>query len=218
MRTYAKNIADAPKQENMIDRRFWRRRRSLFNWRYLYNYLKAQVGRKWDDIWSDIAAMYDIRNYSDAEFRKQIKDEVYFDVTLDEKGMYDRVGGNIRACGRAKYYVDLNDGILKILPQDKRYRYTPPKSKIVRFNGFEYYKHDGIWYEVVSKPLSEIHRINLSWMPEYNHRYIYKDSFGNEIYDCSAAYNESVALVSKRQVGKKVVRRINDFLERNYYD
>lgn len=215
MRVYDKDIADAPKQETMINRRFWRRWRSLFNWKYMHKYLKAQVGRPWNDVWADIAATHDVRNYGEAQFREAAKDEVYFDVYLTEDGMFDRKGGRLYSYRRDTFYVD-EDGILKALPQDKRYRYTPPESKIVRLNGLEYYKYDGIWYEVVSRPLKEIRSIKLDWLPSL--RMYYKDIFGVYHDECQRTYNESIALVSKRQVGKRVIRRINKFLESKYYD
>ena len=130
--------------------------------------------------------------------------------------MYDRKGGRLYSYRTDEYYVDEN-GILKVVPKDNRYRYTPPESKIIRFNGFEYYKHDGIWYEVVSRPLAQIRTIKLDWMP-LSYRMYYKDVFGVYHDECQRTYNEAIALVSKRQVGKKVIHKINDYLESKYFD
>mgnify|MGYP006055029247 CR=1 FL=1 len=138
MRTYSKNLADAPKRERISRSRYHSRWRALFNWTYMRKYLKSQVGRPWNDIWSDIAATHDVRNYGDMEFREAVKGRVYFDVIINEDGMYDRKGGRLFAWRGDTLYVDA-DGILKTLPQDKRYRHQKPESKIVRFNGLEYY-------------------------------------------------------------------------------
>lgn len=217
MRTYDKDIANAPKRERISHSRYHSRWRALFNWAYMRKYLKSQVGRPWNDVWADIAATHDVRNYSDAQFREEVKDLVYFDVYINEDGMFDRHGGRIFSYRCGTYYVDA-EGILKAIPQDKRYRHVPPESKIIRINGLEYYKHDGIWYEVVTKPLSEIRKINLNWMPGYSERYFFKDAFGYYPDECDMYYHEKVACISKRQVGKRVINRINKFLESKYYD
>ena len=167
-------------------------------------YLKSQVGRLWNDIWSDIAATHDVRNYSDLEFRDAIKQRVYFDVVVDENGMLDRNGGRLFAWRGYTFYVD-SDGILKSLPQDKRYRYQKPSSKIVRLNGLEYYNHENIWYEVVTEPATK-HRS--SWFGDYYH-----DAFGFHVGTAHRTYNEDVVVTKKKQCGKKTIKKINKYLE-----
>lgn len=166
-------------------------------------YLKSQVGRLWNDIWSDIAAAHDVRNYSDLEFREAIKGQVYFDVIINEDGMYDRKGGRLFAWRGIKFYVDEN-GILKALPQDKRYRYQKPESKIVRLNGLEYYNHDGIWYEVVTEPSKKYRSM---WFGDYYH-----DVFGFRFGTAHRTYNEDVIITKKKQCGKKIIKKINKHL------
>lgn len=214
MRSYAKDLENKPKTQRMRDGYSrWRRWRALFNWAYMRKYLKSQVGRKWDDVWSDIAATHDVRNYSDAEFRDAIKSWVHFDVVINEDGMYDRKGGRLYSYRTDEYYVDEN-GILKIIPKNKRYRYSPPKSKFVRFNGFEYYKHEGLWYEVVTKSVKDIHRLPTeNWF-----KFSYVDAFGVPYYNAFSHYKEESVVVTKRAVGKRVIRKINQFLESKYYD
>ena len=124
-----KDLSEAPKRERISRSRYHSRWRALFNWAYMHKYLKAQVGRPWNDIWSEIAATHDVRNYSDAEFRDALKGRVHFDVYINEDGMYDRKGGRLYSYRTDEYYVDEN-GILKVVPKDNRYRYTPPESKI----------------------------------------------------------------------------------------
>lgn len=216
MRTYPNKLDEAPKKERMRDGYGYREWRMLFDWRYMRKYLKSQVGKHWNDVWSDIAATHDVRNYNEAEFRKWAKDYVYFDVYIDEDGVYQRDVGRIHTWRSPGLYVDMESGILKLLPNDRRYRRQKQESKIVRIDGGEYYKHEGIWYEVVTQPIPQAKMVN-DWLSRYSMMY-YGDAFGNAYYNATGIYKEPVIVKSKRQVGKRVIRRINKYLESRYYD
>lgn len=218
MRTYPHKLDESPKTESVRkgkERRYRYRYRkySMFNWRKLKNFIKAQVGRTWDEVWSEISENNDWRVASEDAFRESFKEKIRFDVYVDENGDFQSVDwrGMVWSQWSDTFYVEKDTGILKYIPKTKKRRYIPRESNIVHLNGLEYFKHEGLWYEVVTVSFKEFENY---W---YYH-WKTGDAFNIPSYEAYRYYNEAVRVIRKKQVGKKMIRKINDYLESLHYD
>lgn len=97
----------------------------------LKRFLRKRVGKKWNDVWSEICRS------TNGVMGSHLKDHVDWMVERNRPVGY-RISG--------EFYVD-DHGILKeseTKPKTKRSR----KLKIVKLNGQDYYNHQDIWYRV----------------------------------------------------------------------
>ena len=129
-------------------------RRNHTGWRFefgdrlnpLRSFLKQNVGRPWDDVWSDVCRHNDARNVRGRHLREHVKQYVTGAGGQEGLGRWYR---------RNDFYVD-DAGILQHDDDRRRYRYRPKydadKCKIgdnlyERVNGCWFQ----IWYEKVEK-------------------------------------------------------------------
>lgn len=112
----------------------------------LYGFLKKNVGRPWDDVWSEICDVNDSRNIRGYHLREHVKQYVIGAGGQEGLGRWYR---------RGEFYVD-DDGILRYDNARYRLRYPtehdPDKCKI----GDNHYERINscwfqIWYESVEK-------------------------------------------------------------------
>lgn len=216
MRSYIKDIADLPKAEKMREgyerRRRYRRRYSYGKlWNKMKATLKSCVGQVWEDVWSKISEENDYRVFTEDIFRKEFRDKVRFDVYIDEDGNFQSVDWTGMTRWGDTFYVEKDTHILKYIPKTKKRRYVPRESNIVHLNGIEYFKHEGLWYEVVTVSFKEFDNY-------WNYHWNTGDAFSVPSYEAYRYYNEAVRVIRKKQVGKKMIRKINDYLESRYYD
>jgi hypothetical protein len=123
----------------------------------LRRFLMSNVGRRWDDVYSEISANLRADNAVQQHVRDHIRDFVAFNVSRGRWGEVFANGYSVRSLEDAFYplYVDPDDGILKKTPD--RPRPTPYREKVaaeemktkrVMDDGTELRKHEGIWYTV----------------------------------------------------------------------
>lgn len=145
------------------------------NLSYLERFLAKQVGRKWNDIYSEICSTFDRRSAVNAHIFQHLFD--YF-VRAEELLVIDgelyrqnRYFGKPTPLSEAvgfngKMYVDPRDGILKLNPAWKSYAKDKAehqaKEKAKEAETFrvlspvkEMHKLDGVWYVFTLKPLPE---------------------------------------------------------------
>jgi hypothetical protein len=83
----------------------------------LKRYLARQVGRRWDDVFSEICAHLDTGSTVKMHVRQHLGDFVLIGIAYGRKGEMIHDGRVIRPdrrnCRGAEYYVDPDDGILK---------------------------------------------------------------------------------------------------------
>ncbi len=212
------NLDEAPAFEKMREgyerRRSYRRRASYGKlWNKMKATLKAHVGQVWEDVWAKISSENDYRVFTEDVFREEFREKVKFDVYVDDNGDFQSVNwvNMVWSQWSDTFYVEKGTRILKYIPKTKKRRYVPRESNIVSMNNFEYYKHDGLWYEVQTVSLTAFDR-------HWKYYWGGGDAFGTSPYERYQTYNEDVMVIRKRQVGKKVIRKINDQLESRYYD
>jgi hypothetical protein len=128
----------------------------------LRRYLHKQVGRRWDDVYSEIAANLRVTNTVQQHVRDHIKD--YVDLHGQEERwitVFRSGGGRQRVCVSPwkELYVDPADGILKLndlktnrkinrLREERERPVTSVKLDAMR----ELKLIDGVWFEVDYAP------------------------------------------------------------------
>lgn len=181
----------------------------------LRRYLKKQVGRSWNKIYSDFCRNFNRNSNTQNHLIRHALDYVAFNVQYIKEGKdkvpYTSEGYRISSFKNEYFYVCPETGILKIAPKIKS------KPKTVR-NDFKeidgkYYKEkDNIWYEIV---LGKIKRSN-TWygVPIICKDVLYKKN-ADEINDYRYTRKHgfpyvmpNVYCVKKRQLNKKEIRKL----------
>jgi hypothetical protein len=113
----------------------------------LRRYLRKQVGRPWNDVWSEICE--NNKDYMGEHLKLHVEWEVITDCWLDENG--ELTGERGWLFYRPRLYVHPTTGILSF-SQGKTYKSKKPEVRIVEMDGMEYYLHEDIWYRVKTNP------------------------------------------------------------------
>ena len=132
----------------------------------LYRYLDKQVGRKWDDVYSEIMANINLNNAVQFHVWQHLIDLGMVETKTwieRNKVMHHGYFGpeEMRGGYRVAYFVDPNDGVLRKYDRTPRYRTNHCKKHTDRFydkkNPLEYfYKLNGIWYKFgLRKPTAD---------------------------------------------------------------
>ncbi len=189
----------------------------------LRRWLHKQVGRDWDEVWSEICDGLSIRNATTAHVRDHAEQYVEKNCTIGKDGkVCDSRGMTINSGWRwRQWYVDPRDNKLSIAP-DERYRYPKRLPDWVegKDEDHRYYLLHGIWYEVELKPFpllvisrfygdnayyNRVHDLVIAakWKSPKNKKYT-----GSTKDDCKSRYGRFVYAASKRQLGKKEIRQL----------
>lgn len=88
------------------------------NWGALRRWAEKQVGRHWDDVWSDVCAVSDARSTMGRHLRGHVKDVIELDSWIDKKGRvwigkYYSYLADRGTYGHPEIYVDPRDKIVK---------------------------------------------------------------------------------------------------------
>jgi hypothetical protein len=148
----------------------------------LKRFLRSNVGKKWDDVFSELSKRMDIRgavsghifdhifHYVDIEAVKDEDGNVYADIALMDRGITLLYG----------FYV-LEDGILREIKEKKKLRKSNEDSGKVKINIADNRwllknKNTGIWY------LCRFEKTNFSVKKKFQ-TIIECDNYGNRILD-----------------------------------
>jgi len=116
----------------------------------LRRYLRKQVGRRWDTVYSDICHNAPKGSFLGNHVRELVADEVHDRVTISGDEMYGRRGWKVYT---GDLYVCPETNILKVHNADeqrKRYRYhrRPELEMIGVDETHKYVNIDGLWFFV----------------------------------------------------------------------
>jgi hypothetical protein len=112
-----------------------------FSGRYLRRWLRAQVGRPWDDVWSDICQRFDNRSYKGRDIRREVNDHRRRWSNEVETRCYVSVDGQVRnTCDYALVeglYVHPDTGILCYRQESRPYGKAARRRKRQHFTSEE---------------------------------------------------------------------------------
>jgi len=143
---------DAVTHEGMGQRwNFDERRPSRDHLNALRRYLRKQVGRRWDSVYSDICHNAPTGSYLGEHVRELVADEVHDRVTLCGDELYGRRGWKVYT---GDLFVCPETNILKVHNADqaagarRRYRHRPELEMLAVDETHKYVNIDGLWYFV----------------------------------------------------------------------
>lgn len=145
----ARDLDDLPRQLGIADvrRRGWNRKGPIRAYHFAERWLRAQVGRRWDAVWSDICAQADARTAAGSDLRDLFLGRVDLDTHRAEDGrlkVWSAYGGYRDASGLA---VD-PEGVLRLVVPPARPRAERPVERIRVGADRELRLIEGLWYEV----------------------------------------------------------------------
>lgn len=217
---------DAPKRGKMkpCDARYEDRKEQTDLLGPLRRFLRSNVGRPWNDIWSEICQHN--QDHMGQHLRNHVEGFVYLNVTRQDGNLYSDTGYRINSWSSV-FYVDPDDGILRFIPKPPRKR-TKRISKFVEVNGQKYFYHEGIWYRVRTKPIPKpVKRRRLSLSGNYYDDYFYtfRDAFLGNVsvirytnhYQVAEFYGESGVYVEwKQQANSREIRKLKKVAGESY--
>ena len=156
----SRNPDDLPFFQSMRDgrRRGWNRKEATTNTNPLRRFLNSRVGRPWDEVHAELCAGNDARNRVKAMVRKAALSCVETQTWVGDDGnrYTGSLIGPLRVCD-GDLYVD-EDGILRRAGDSASNRRRQPEERqpplIVEVDeGRRHQKLDGLWYEVLHRPV-----------------------------------------------------------------
>lgn len=183
----------------------------------LRRFLRSQVGRLWDDVYSEISKCINVNSATQAHIREHIFQYVEKDVYIKDGIPYHSAWGKDVPLAKETYgklreqiYVHPETGIL-CLAKDRKIKRIEAKYPI-QINESEYYDIiNGLWFWVKTEWFlveagkvydSKYERVKLSFIEKEKFRIRY--GFISE-YDFKQKYK---CLIEKRQLSKKEIKAI----------
>ena len=211
------------------------RKESSCNYGPLYRYLKKQIGKSWNDVYSDIKNNIKLNNWDVNFILGRVETNTYMDGDTIMIGGYTHYP--IHEAYYELFYVDPRDGTLQFVASKNRYRrnkntprnncYIDKKNPLV-----QYHKMNGIWYEIKMREATELEKTSRRF--KYNNDssfYMVEDKLVDEIKResnipylyayyaedlfwkiCHVLFDGPYLPISKRQISSKEIKRIESLI------
>ncbi|MDZ4834008.1 MAG: hypothetical protein SGJ27_09555 [Candidatus Melainabacteria bacterium] len=179
-------------------------------------YLLKQVGRLWNDVFSDICAHNDLRSKTQYDVRDYIRYAVHTNVVIVDGKPEDSDGH----CIWRRLWVHPDTGILMAIPLEKRYRFRGYRTKFnqVPIDANEkFVEINGIWYRVSLAPFVEAdYEIFAAAARKKFRPVIYDVVFREDLKhggssarsQLSHEWGSAVYACNKRQLGSREVKKV----------
>lgn len=188
----------------------------------LRRYLNSQVGRQWNDVYSDICLKNDHRGKTQRDLLELVAYMVHDNVTMVE--------GEPRAVSGFSiwrdFWVHPDTGALMAAPQHKRYRWRGFKKNFEQVDAdstHKYVKINNIWFLVSFAPFDrfEFEEAKKKAAKDFRlfiHDVVFREELPGD-YDSARRkleheWGAAVFASAKRQLGKRQVRKVNQMLAR----
>lgn len=182
----------------------------------LNRFLRKQVGRLWDEIYSEIRQNFQ----KSTQKNQEVLDSLAYNVELHvqyfeedgEKIPYTSTGHRIMSWGNhPTFFVCPETGRLKQAKhQSFKHKKSAPKD-FREIDGKSYKEKDGIWYEVVLEPTPSWQN---RWQREVAHDVLYNKPLSKvNFYNSKTGryeqpYGREAYCVQKRQLNKKEIKKL----------
>ena len=217
-------------RESMKKRYGYDRKQFNENLRPLYGFIHKSVGRKWDDVYSEICSNFDKRSVINQHILIHLFQYVGVDDVIvgDDNKVYHRrfqYGANDIVPINAsyyKYYVDPRDGILKYnkyhqsyrqkwREEEKRRQEAELAVRRVISDDLELHNIDGSWFEIKYETIKGEREVVWQTFSISNKKYMRERTVYPPRYDVLHHTHMDVArvAVSKRQLSHKELKKYN---------
>lgn len=155
-KSHRENIVPVNRDESFYDGLFPSRTKGWRNWpnynyHYFYRWLRKQIGRPWDKVFSEIAREYDRRSIERLDIERYLRHAIHLHCFVDESGeirSYSRYNGdpsNGDYFGKADgLYVHPKTGLLCYRHVDNPWGYKREREPITRIP-----LNDGTWFQLI---------------------------------------------------------------------
>jgi hypothetical protein len=170
----------------------------------LRRFLRSQVGRPWDQVFSEICVHIRVDSAVQSHVRDHVGDIVSIQVREIDGALYETEGWHagkpLQRWGWRELYVCPRTGLLREIKHKKRVCAKEPINHVRVSEKCEHRLMDGIWYEVT---LQQIDSDNM-WRRDVVLR---KRVVEISRREAEQTYGAFVFAVSKRQLNKREIRR-----------
>jgi hypothetical protein len=148
---------DAPTREKMKPRYSWKHTSTRL-WGVMSNFLDSRVGRRWDNVYSEINARFttEIRKQGHSSNKEFLSNYVEENIIINDEGeIFDSRGMRIDRGFWVQFYVD-KEGILQKVSKI-RTNYSKPKhgANLKTIDGTDYFFHNDLWWRIKLRKLPE---------------------------------------------------------------
>lgn len=213
----SRNMEDLPTKEGMKQR--WKKGelKSLNeNLSPFYRYLDKQVGRPWDEVYSEIRERINTHSAVQLHILQHLETHVDLHVVLDKDGTpYRQTGASWYDHEVFGLYVCPKSGLLKE-NKAKPWRQKTLVPNYLTIDGKHYFESEHGWFEI------ELIKVERRWIrnptKEFGRRYsvvsedTYWDALSKKMLtvpDLYDFYGRSVRCVSKRPLNKKEIKKLS---------
>jgi hypothetical protein len=170
----------------------------------LRRYLRKQVGRPWNKVFSEICQNLRVDSAVQSHVRDHLEDFVETRV-IDVDGVLcssnHPVGWPLVRSSWKEFYVCPRTGLLRTIRSRKVLRQKTPVERIKIDENREYRLMNGIWYELALRPITHdafgqrdvVLRMQVSMLPRW---------------EAIRTYGAPVFAASRRQLNKREIRRL----------
>jgi hypothetical protein len=215
----SRNMEDLPAKESMKHR--WRKgdlKELNENLAPFYRFLDKQVGRPWNDVYSEIREQINANSAVQLHILQHLEQHVELHVEIDEEGKPRAHSGWRRSYEIEGLYVCPKSGLLKEnkLPSWKKRRAHPAPNYIV-IEGKTYVESEHGWFEIELVPAPRIFVRNPGWTLGSGRSYNtvssepHWDSLHKKrmtVSELNAFYGRDVRCVTKRSLNKKELKKL----------
>lgn len=190
----------------------------------LRRWLQSQVGRNWDDVWSEVCENLSASGVMTKHVRDHAQAYVEQNCTIDDDGnVCDSRGTKLSGYWSSRqFYVDPRDNILRVLEAKPRWRRQYKQDWIEgKDENHRYYLLKGVWYEVKFEPFPHARPRPKWWERQYqNHTRVHdmviaanwnrkdKKYNGSDQQHCESYYGSAIYAAKKVQLGKREIRKL----------
>lgn len=214
----SRDLESLPIKESMKDR--WKKgelKQLNENLSPFYRYLCKQVGRPWNDVYSEIRERINARSAVQLHILQHLEQYVEKHVKYDNEGVPRKKDSRSWASDEVDgLYVCPSSGILKEWKRN-RYRYNPRKPNYTVINGKNYIKSEHGWFEIEVIRATRSWEKNPNWGTEKGQTYtvLSQDKFWDALHkkmmsitELNDFYGRDVRCISKRSLSKKEIKSL----------
>lgn len=182
----------------------------------LERYLASQVGRAWDDVYSEICAHNSIHSYTQRDVREAVDYLVHTNIVIEDGAPHTTEGNRIWR----NFWVHPETGVLTKAPEAKRYRwrgYRKNYNQVPCDDTHKYVQIEGLWYMVTFAAFDqwEFEQFVAAARKAYR-PVIYDVVFKTELSTGFDRARETLArewggvvyAVAKRQIGRRKIKEV----------
>ena len=179
-------------------------------------YLQKQVGRNWNEIWSEICE--DNQDFMGDHLKGHIQREVVTNCYFDENGRIINKENQkeVGYYSSSLFFVHPETGLLEQATY-KPYKRHYPELNIYKIDDQEYHKHEDIWYRVVTDGYEKYwktrklpHRRLTCWV-EGEDVFGHGNTFGVHPHnDLFRSYGMPVVCIWKQQANSRECKILNE--------